>query len=77
MKHKKMNITKENTNKFNAVLKISIGKDDYAERVDEVLKDYRKKVTLDGFRPGKVPAGLVKKMYYKPKIGRASCRERV
>jgi trigger factor len=31
--------------------------------VDEVLKDYRKKVTMDGFRPGKVPAGLVRKMY--------------
>ena len=61
-----MNITKENTDDLNAVLKIRIEESDYTERVDEVLKDYRKKVQLDGFRPGKVPAGLVRKMYLKP-----------
>ena len=61
-----MNISKENTDDLNAVLKIRIEESDYTERVDEVLKDYRKKVQLDGFRPGKVPAGLVRKMYHKP-----------
>jgi trigger factor len=61
-----MNITKENTDDLNAVLKIRIEASDYTERVDEVLKDYRKKVQMDGFRPGKVPAGLVRKMYLKP-----------
>jgi len=61
-----MNISKENTDDLNAVLKIKIEESDYTERVDEVLKDYRKKVQLDGFRPGKVPAGLVRKMYHKP-----------
>jgi len=61
-----MNISKENTDDLNAVLKIRIEESDYSGRVDEVLKDYRKKVQLDGFRPGKVPAGLVRKMYHKP-----------
>ncbi len=61
-----MNISKENTDDLNAVLKIRIEESDYTGRVDEVLKDYRKKVQLDGFRPGKVPAGLVRKMYWKP-----------
>ncbi len=61
-----MNITKENVDALNATLKISIDESDYSERVDEVLKDYRKKVSLNGFRPGKVPAGLVKKMYRTP-----------
>jgi trigger factor len=61
-----MNISKENTDDLNAVLKIRIEESDYTGRVDEVLKDYRKKVQLDGFRPGKVPAGLVRKMYLKP-----------
>lgn len=61
-----MNISKENVDDLNAVLKIRIEESDYAGRVDEVLKDYRKKVQLDGFRPGKVPAGLVSKMYRKP-----------
>jgi len=61
-----MNITKENVDKLNATLKIQIEEKDYNERVEEVLKDYRKKVTLNGFRPGKVPAGLVRKMYRTP-----------
>jgi trigger factor len=61
-----MNISKGNVDDLNAVLKIRIEESDYTGRVDEVLKDYRKKVQLDGFRPGKVPAGLVSKMYRKP-----------
>jgi trigger factor len=61
-----MNITKENVDDLNARLRIKIEEADYNERVDEVLKDYRKKVTLNGFRPGKVPAGLVRKMYRTP-----------
>jgi trigger factor len=61
-----MNITKENVDNLNARLKIKIEENDYNEKVEEVLKDYRKKVTLDGFRPGKVPAGLVRKMYRTP-----------
>lgn len=60
-----MNITRENTNPLNATVKIEIQKEDYENRVEEVLKDYRKKARLDGFRPGKVPPGLIKKMYWK------------
>jgi trigger factor len=65
-KRRKMQITTENAGPLNAVLKITVEKKDYAERVEETLKDYRKKVTMDGFRPGKVPAGLVSKMYRTP-----------
>jgi trigger factor len=61
-----MNITKENVDKLNAVLSISLEKDDYENRVNDVLKDYRKKARIDGFRPGKVPFGLINKMYRKP-----------
>ncbi len=61
-----MDITKKNTDELNAVLKIRIEQADYTGRVDQVLRDYRKKVRMDGFRPGKVPAGLVSKMYRKP-----------
>ena len=39
----KMNITKENIDDLNAVLKVKIGKSDYEESVETVLKDYRKK----------------------------------
>ena len=58
-----MNITKENIDDLNAVLKIRIEKPDYEEKVENVLKDYRKKANIKGFRPGMVPIGLVKKMY--------------
>lgn len=61
-----MNITKENIDKLNAVLCINLEKSDYESRVNEVLKDHRKKARIDGFRPGKVPFGLINKMYGKP-----------
>jgi trigger factor len=60
-----MNIEKEQIDDLNAVVHITIEKDDYEPRVDNVLKDYKKKVNMPGFRPGKVPASLVKKMYGK------------
>ena len=61
-----MNITIEKTDKLNAVLRMQIERADYEERVEEVLKDYRRKARVDGFRPGKVPMGIIKKMYYTP-----------
>jgi trigger factor len=61
-----MNIKKDSIDELNAVLTIKIEKTDYEERVDNILKDYRKKARFDGFRPGKVPQGLVNKMYRKP-----------
>ncbi len=60
-----MNISKENIDDLNAVLKLTVEKEDYESRVDEVLKDYRKKANMPGFRPGKVPFGMIKKMYGK------------
>jgi trigger factor len=61
-----MNITRENIDDLNAVLKIEIEKNDYEERVKRILSDYRKKAVIKGFRPGKVPAGMINKMYGKP-----------
>ena len=58
-----MNITKENVDELNAVLKIKLDEGDYSERVEKVLKDYRKTATMPGFRQGKVPAGIIKKLY--------------
>lgn len=61
-----MNITLEHRDKLNAVLRMKVEQADYEERVDEVLRDYRRKARVDGFRPGKVPMGIIKKMYYTP-----------
>jgi trigger factor len=61
-----MNITNQKIDNLNAVVNIKIVPEDYKDKVDLVLKDYRKKAKIDGFRPGMVPMGLVKKLYYKP-----------
>lgn len=58
-----MNITRENIDELNAVLKVQLAKTDYVEKVNEILKDYKKKANIKGFRPGKVPFGMIKKMY--------------
>ena len=58
-----MNITRENVDDLNAVLKIQVEKTDYEGNVEKVLRDYRKKANIRGFRPGMVPIGLIKKMY--------------
>ena len=60
-----MNITKENIDELNATITVKIEKNDYEAEVNNVLNDYRKKANMPGFRPGKVPAGLIKKMYGK------------
>ncbi len=61
-----MNITRENIDNLNAVLRMKVEAVDYEGAVENVLKDYKKKARIDGFRPGMVPMGLIKKLYYKP-----------
>ncbi len=58
-----MNVTRENIDNVNAVLKVSIEKADYEKNVNDQLKEYRQKAAIPGFRPGKVPAGLIKKRF--------------
>ncbi|MDT7832529.1 trigger factor [Flavobacteriaceae bacterium S356] len=60
-----MNITKENVDALNAVVKVDIVAEDYQEKVTEVLNDYRRKANIPGFRKGHVPMGMVKKQYGK------------
>ncbi len=60
-----MNITKENVDALNAVVKVDIVAEDYQEKVTKVLTDYRKKADIPGFRKGQVPMGMVKKQYGK------------
>jgi trigger factor len=60
-----MNITQENVDSLNAVVKIKITPDDYQTKVENQIKKYQKDARIPGFRPGKVPAGMIKKMYGK------------
>src|SRR5690554_2844954 len=64
-----MNITKENVDDLNALLKVTVEKSDYQENVDKALADYRKKASIPGFRKGKVPMGIIKKQYGRNVLG--------
>ena len=58
-----MNIVRENVDNVNAVLKVTIEKADYEQTVADQLKEYRQKASIPGFRPGKVPANLIKRKF--------------
>ena len=60
-----MNITRENIDALNAVVKVNIAKEDYSDKVEKILVDYRKSANIPGFRKGHVPMGMVKKQYGK------------
>jgi len=60
-----MNITRENVDALNAVVKVNIAKEDYSDKVEKILIDYRKTANIPGFRKGHVPMGMVKKQYEK------------
>ena len=60
-----MQITKEQIDALNAVVTVEISKDDYNEKVEKILNDYRKQANIPGFRKGHVPMGLIKKQYGK------------
>ncbi|PKQ43736.1 trigger factor [Confluentibacter flavum] len=60
-----MNITRENVDALNAVVKVDIAREDYITKVEKILTDYRKTANIPGFRKGHVPMGMVKKQYGK------------
>ncbi|MBT5858995.1 MAG: trigger factor family protein, partial [Flavobacteriales bacterium] len=58
-----MKITKTNINDLQASLKVVVTPEDYQEKVDKILTDYRKTAEVPGFRKGKIPKGMIKKKY--------------
>ncbi len=60
-----MNISQEKTDDLTAIIHINLGQEDYIESVNKQLADYRKKTNMPGFRPGKVPLGIIRKKYGK------------
>lgn len=60
-----MKIEQSEVKDLKAVVTLTIEPADYQEEVAKQLKEVRHKAQMPGFRPGMVPAGLVKKMYGK------------
>jgi trigger factor len=60
-----MQIKQSELKDLTAVITLTLEPADYQEEVNKQLKEVRHKAQMPGFRPGMVPAGLVKKMYGK------------
>ena len=58
-----ISITKKSTTE--SIIKIKIVPSDYLNKIDNKINEIKPKLNLKGFRPGKVPAQLIKKMYGK------------
>ncbi len=58
-----MNVSREENGELNAIVHINLKEEDYIDAVNKQLNDYRRKANIPGFRPGKVPLGMIKKMY--------------
>jgi trigger factor len=58
-----MNISRHEIDQLNAEITIELTPEDYESRVNEGIKKVQRKAQMPGFRPGKVPAGIIKKQY--------------
>ena len=56
-------ITRINVAPLTDKITVQLAKDDYYPSFEKALKTYSKQVKMQGFRPGQVPLGLIKKMY--------------
>ena len=58
-----MKITQSKAEKMMANIKIEVSENDYSEKVNDVLKKYRKDAVVPGFRKGKTPMSIIEKQY--------------
>ncbi|HPD87453.1 MAG TPA: trigger factor family protein, partial [Proteiniphilum sp.] len=49
----------------NGTIVIELEKEDYQEKVEKSLNQYRQRANIPGFRQGKVPKSVIRKMYGK------------
>lgn len=58
-----MNITRENTADLQSSIKIELLPEDYQPKLEKAYKEHARKANVPGFRPGKVPAGIIKQRF--------------
>ena len=60
-----MDITLDKQSTTDGLIKITLTESDYQPKVEEKVKEYSRKANIKGFRAGKVPSGVIKKMFGK------------
>lgn len=60
-----MKVIREDLNAMSALLKVQITPEDYSSKVETALEKHRKQAKVPGFRPGKIPMGMIRKQYGK------------
>ena len=58
-----MKLTQSKAKDLMATITVEVAVADYSEKVDKVLKDYRKTADVPGFRKGKTPMAIINKKY--------------
>lgn len=58
-----MNITLDQPTATDGIIRIQLAETDYLPKVEEKVREYSRKMNIKGFRQGKVPTGVVRKMY--------------
>ncbi|MFN7117510.1 MAG: trigger factor [Saprospiraceae bacterium] len=56
-------VVREDIDNLNAVVTVTLEKSDYEAQFDQELQKFRKQAAMKGFRKGKTPANMVRKMY--------------
>lgn len=56
-------LEREDLDSVNAILTVRLEHSDYAKKINEKLKELRKKASMKGFRAGQAPMSIIRKMY--------------
>ncbi len=60
-----MKVSLNKTDNVNGIITIELEQADYQSNVDKALNQFRNRAEIPGFRKGKVPKGVIQKMYGK------------